>query len=178
MPQTTAPLFFTKTIYVMKKILFILMMLMPMVAGAKEYELYCSIGDVSTGGPFLEDSNVRFEFEYRYLEGYFLRVKVINKTDRRITIEWENAMISGEQICFDTDNIYSYNNPKPDEVVHANSSAYKKIGERKSLDYRSILFEDDFIKKHGESVCHLIIPVKFPSGEIIDYDFYVCARFK
>lgn len=161
-----------------KLILFALITLLPMVASAKEYELYCSIGDVSTGGPFLEDSNVRFEFEYRYFEGYFLRVKVINKTDKRITIEWENARISGEQICFDTDNIYSYNNPKPDEVVHANSSAYKKIGERKSPDYRPFIFNEDLIKKHGESVRRLIIPIKLPSGEIVDYDFYVCLRYK
>ncbi len=162
----------------MKKLILLLMILLPVVAGAKEYELYCSTGNMNTDGPFFEDQNVRFEFEYKYLEGYFLRVKVKNKTDKRITIEWENARISDEQICFDTDNVYSYNNPKPDEVVHANSSSYKKIGERKSPDYRNTIFSDDLIKKYGESVCQLIIPIRLASGEIIDYDFYVCARYK
>ena len=162
----------------MKKLILLLMILLPVVAGAKEYELYCSIGDISTGGPFLEDSNVRFEFEYRYFEGYFLRVKVINKTDKRITIEWENARISDNQICFDSDNIYSYNNQKPDEVIHANSSSNKKISVRKRPDNRPFIFNEDLIKKHGESVRRLIIPIKFPSGEIVDYDLYVCLRYK
>ena len=161
-----------------KLILFALITLLPMVASAKEYELYCKVDGNLTGGPFYEDSNVRIEFEYRYFEGYFLRVRVINKTDKRITIEWENARLLDNQICFDTDNIYSYNNPKPDEVVHANSSSTKKIGERKRPDNRPFIFNEDLIKKHGESVRRLIIPIKLLSGEIVDYDLYVCLRYK
>lgn len=161
-----------------KLILFALITLLPMVASAKEYELYCKVDGNLTGGPFYEDSNVRIEFEYRYFEGYFLRVRVINKTDKRITIEWENARLLDNQICFDTDNIYSYNNPKPDEVVHANSSSTKKIGERKSPYYRNFVFNDDLIKKNGNSLNHLIVPIKFASGEIIDYSIYVYARYK
>lgn len=161
----------------MKKILFILMMLMPMVAGAKDYELYCSINDVSTGGPFFEDSNVRFEFGYiRFSD--FLKVRVTNKTDSRIAIEWENARISDRQISFDSDNIFSYNNQKPDEIVHSNSTTTKSIGERNSPDMRLPIFLASSIKERGKSVVEVIIPIKFASGNIKDYKVFVCLKAK
>jgi len=162
----------------MKKILLVLILIMPMAMMAKEYELYCSVGDVSTGGPFFEDDSVRFEFSYTSLYPHFLKVKVINKTDKRITVEWENVRLSDDPICFRTDNLYSFNNPKPDEVIHAKSSSTKEIGERETPEYRSRMFSELLIKNHGESVKSVILPIRYSSGMVADYKVYVCLRYK
>ena len=160
-----------------KLILFALMALLPMVASAKEYELYCSVNDKSTGGPFFEDSSVRFEFRYIPFS-YFIKVKVINKTNERIYIEWENARISDRQICFGTDNAFSFNNTKSDEVVHSKSSSQKEVGRRVDPEYMGPLFHESSLKNGGRSVNSIIIPIKYPSGKIIDYKVYVCLRYK
>lgn len=163
----------------MKKLLILMMViLMPMALQAKEYELYCSIGDVSTGGPFFEDDSVRFEFEWHSFAPHFLKVRIKNKTQSRITVEWENARLCQTPICFRSDNIFTFNNQKPDEVVHAKSTSEKEIGEREDPDYMSPLFFDSSIKDHGESVSSVIIPIKFPSGKIIDYKVFVCLKYK
>jgi len=154
------------------------MVLLPMAAQPKEYELYCSLGNVSTGGPFFEDECVRLDFEWSPIRYKFLKVTVRNKTSERITIEWENARISDGNISFYTDNAFTYGNPKPEEVVHAGSVATKQIAEREYFTESTPLFFDSSIKSHGRSVCELILPVRFPSGEIKDYKMCVCLKYK
>lgn len=163
----------------MKKLLILmLVILMPIALQAKEYELYCSIGDVSTGGPFFEDDSVRFEFEWHSFAPHFLKVRIKNKTQSRITVEWENARLLDSPICFRSDNIFSFNNPKPDEVIHAKSTSEKEIGEREDPDYMSLVFHESSIKNYGHSTSEVIIPVKFPSGKITDYKVFVCLKYK
>ena len=162
----------------MKKLLFILMLILPLATTAKEYEMYCSVKGESTGGPFFEDESVRFDFEWHSYAPYFLKVKIKNKTDERITVEWENARLGKMNICFRSDNLFSYNDAKPDEVIHAKSDAVKEIGERESAEYMSPIFLESSVKKYGKSVSSVIIPIKFPSGEIKDYKVLVCIKYK
>lgn len=162
----------------MKKIIFLFLLLLPMTAGAKEYELYCSIGDVSTGGPFFEDDSVRFDFEWHSYSPHFLKVVIKNKTNSRIVVEWENSRISNAPVCFRSDNIFTFNNAKADEVVHSGSKSEKEIGERESPEYRSLVFYDDLIKRNGNCTNKVIIPIRFSSGLIVDYKIFVCLKYK
>lgn len=165
----------------MKKIIFALLLMIPLTIQAKEFEVYCcNEDDISTGGPFLEDESVRFEFDYSmYLHPKFLTVRIINKTDSRLYVEWENARISDSQICFRTDNAFSFNNPKPDEVIHAGSESTKEIGDRQYFTYNNVyMFNESSIKSHGESVRKVILPIRYSSGKVIDYKVYVCVRYK
>lgn len=154
--------------------------MIPLTIQAKEFEVYCSINGVSTGGPYFEDDSVRFEFDYSmYLHPKFLTVNIKNKTDSRLYVEWENARINDDQICFKTDNAFSFNNPKPDEVIHANSESTKEIGNRQYFNKGSVnLFNESSIKAHGRSLQELILPIRYASGKIIDYKVYVCVRYK
>ena len=161
---------------VMKKVLLlILLLLTPFVTNAREYELYCSIGDVSTGGPFFEDENIRFEFSY-IPWSYYLKVRIKNKTDERVYVEWENFRLSDKQICFRSDNYYSFNNNKQDEVIHSNSSSEKEIRQRIDPELMAQPFSESLIKRYGESVMKVIIPIRNNSGEVKDYKMYVCLK--
>jgi len=163
----------------MRKIVFALLMLIPLVASAKEFSLCCSVNGNKTDGPVYENDSVRFEFSYSpYLEPYFLKVKIVNKTDSRITVEWENARILNHQVCFRSDNIYTFNNPKPNEVVYPNSSSVKDIGEREAIDYRHFIFKEDDIKKRGHSYNSVILPIIYSSGKVVDYKISLYWTYK
>lgn len=140
--------------------------------------MYCSVKGESTGGPFFEDESVRFDFEWHSYAPYFLKVKIKNKTDERITVEWENARLLDAPICFKSDNMFSFNNPKPDEVIHAGSVSEKEIGERESPEYRFLIFKESSIKMYGKSTNEIILPIKYPSGKIVDYKIYIYLKYK
>lgn len=162
----------------MKRFLFFFLLFVSLGIYAKEYRLSCKVDGVNIDGPYYENDSVRFDFEYRAYSPHFLNVRIKNKMQKRITIEWENARLGDSQICFGSDNVFSYNNHKPEEVIHAGSQLEKEIGEREDPEYRSLVFYESSIKKYGRSVVSVIIPVRYPSGRIEDTEIYLILEYK
>lgn len=160
----------------MRKVLFLLLMLVPMVMNAKRYALYCETDQGETGGAFYENDSVRFEFGY--IPGsYCMKVKVINKLNEKITVAWENTRLLDKQICFGTDNIFTFNEPKPDELIYGHSSTRKEIAYREGENV-NMPFREKSVKERGYSFNEIILPIKFSSGIVKDYKIYLYLKYE
>lgn len=123
---------------------------------------------------FSTDS-IEVKFFYWKTDGE-LRIKIQNKTKERIYIEWENARFDNSRIVFGSDSRLSMKNPKADELIHANSISHAKTIMPEgwvSSDYVITLIDESRVMKKGGHECDIILPVRFSSGEVIDYTFLI-----
>ena len=110
---------------------------------------------VKTETCFFEDWSINVSFEWSEYKNYGVTVYIKNITDSRICVEWENARIDDEQICFGNDNSFTYRDKKPDEVVHSGSQC-KRIS--------------NINEYSGSGGRDFIIPIRI-GDEVTDYKF-------
>lgn len=162
----------------MRRILLIFVVI-PILACAKQYNLYCVVDGNRLNDAVYENDSIRFEFSYAVnLYPDFLKVKIINKTESRVAVEWENVRLLDSPICFRSDNLNTFNLPKANEVIHSKSSSTKEIGERQEPSERHEIFNLSTLKKRGHSYNELILPIAYPSGEVIDYRIHLYLELK
>lgn len=119
-----------------------------------------------------EDSLVRIYFD---VDEKSLYLKLYNKTNNRMNLEWENFRIDNSAVAFDTDRRIKMDEHKIDEVIfpdnysiHNNLIPKKAIGDTFISDWWKI----DKIKKAGEQFTKVIIPIRI-NDKNIDYVFYI-----
>ncbi len=159
----------------MKKLLFIMIMLAPMVVVGKKKVKYRPVYDYYVTSPqnlkskSFEDSCVRFTFEWYEYKNYCISVEIRNKTNSRIYVEWENVRIDNGSICFKTDTYANYMDPKPDEVIHAKGYTRKELLERDNVGYDIKFFRTSFLRVPGDKTTNtLIIPIRV-GDNVYDY---------
>lgn len=107
-----------------------------------------------------ENDFVKLNFELVYSD-LFLRVEIENKTNDRISIEWENSRLDNNKVVFSDDTRLTMRNEKADEVVIAHSKTHKDItGSNHILSSKvSKITTKSKIKKQ-ENTSVLILPIR------------------
>ncbi len=159
----------------MRKILIFLAILLPIVCNAKKkkvtYKL-CIASPVVCDTPRYENDSVCFDFDWL---NCFLKVTIDNKTNKRMSVEWENVRINDGLICFDDDNAFTYQAPKESEVIHTGSHSRRMIMKRSNFDYYAPLFSKFMLEKFHEASVRLIIPIRYET-ETVDYNIRLVLK--
>ena len=118
------------------------------------------------------DNGVTIYFEWSEYKNYGITLIVKNETKERIYIEWSNARIEDEPICFGNDNSFTYLNSKPDEVIHAGSTCERFITRQSEFETEGReFFYLSYLKKYNTAGSRsVIIPIKRGS-DTKDYRF-------
>ncbi len=156
----------------MKKLLFTLLIMLPLMAIAKKHKdtrLIVEAPVFSETASFEVDS-IRFSFEWKSYSDIGVKVTIDNNTTSRIYVEWNNTRLRDEPICFGDDNSFTYRDSKPDEVIHRGSYARRFIARQSQFENESKrLFNWETFEEFGSSaVCKLIIPIK-RDNKVTDY---------
>ena len=155
----------------MKKILLAIIALAPIFVFAKgEIKLYCdSIG----GENHYKDSVIMVRM---IPMGYDkLHLFIMNLSDERVTIEWENARIDGSHIASPDDLVFEMNKARQDEVVIPGASSSKLVCKRYSTLVP--IFDKKKMKKEGHDSVTIILPYR-KGDDIIDLKFRIYARIE
>ena len=160
----------------MKKFLLFFILFVSLGVSARDYKLVM-LEPIQNETCVFNGFSFSISFEWSEYENYGVTVIVKNESDSRIYVEWENARIEDEPICFGTDNSFSYRDRKPDEVVHSGSRCKRFIARQSQFKYEGReLFHKKWAKERGisEKVV-IIIPVR--SGEKVkDYRFTLAVK--
>lgn len=160
----------------MKKLLFVLISLMICSNLSSKEKPYLSLRILY---PYSE--NVTNEYEDSIVKIYFdvsekaLYLKVYNKTNSRMNLEWENFRIDNSAIAFETDRRLKMDEYKADEVIFPdNYSTHNYVIPKKAIGDSFIKewWSIDKIKKAGEQFTKVIIPIRI-NEKNIDYVFYI-----
>lgn len=158
----------------MKRIVFLILVIIPLFAIAKKPKNLRLVmkEPVKTETCFFEDWSINVSFEWSEYKNYGVTVYIKNITDSRICVEWENARIDDEQICFGNDNSFTYRDKKPDEVVHSGSQCKRFIARRSEfeVDGRSLFYISNINEYSGSGGRDFIIPIRI-GDEVTDYKF-------
>ena len=109
-----------------------------------------------------ETDSLIFRFSWSSGSDIGVDVTIENNSQSRVYIEWSNTRLDDEPICFGTDNVFTYQNTKPDEVIHKGSKARRFVARQSqfSNEYKQLFYWDE-IKKYGHSMKRdIIIPIK------------------
>lgn len=159
----------------MRELLIFLMLLLPIIGNAKKkkvaYKL-CVEAPVMSDIPQYENDSVCFDFDWF---GCFLKIRVGNKTNKRVFVEWENVRMNDNPICFDDDNAFTYQTPKENEVIHAGSYSRKTIMKRNNFDYYAPLFSKFMLEEFHHAFVRLIVPIKYET-ETVDYNIRLVLK--
>lgn len=161
----------------MKKLIFFLVMsFISLGVSSKNYKLVMA-EPIRNENCIYNDWSVVISFEWSEYKNYGVTVIVKNESDSRIYIEWENARIDDEPICFGNDNLLSYKDRKPDEIVHAGSQSKRFIARQSEFEYDGRkLFYLKNLDVYGETGRRtLIIPIRI-GDEIKDYRFALAVK--
>ncbi len=106
----------------------------------------------------------------------FLHVMIINNTNERIAIEWENAKIFGDQVCFDNDSRLTMGREKPDEVIMRGGYTSKNLLPKGYVLSSRVLpmFQTKPLKKGETRGTYVTIPVKY-KGKAYDIEIQLTA---
>lgn len=139
----------------MRKILFaILLSVMTLSAHARtDYK----VSLIDTGALYSEycDSLLSFRLSVSSKLGR-LYVYMFSKTDKRITIEWENVRLQGSKIAFSTDYQFEVNRPHDEETVLPQEFTHKCILKRSGLP----IVDKKKIKKQGYDIIYFRLPIR------------------
>lgn len=155
----------------MKKILILCIMALlccTMSARKKEY-LAIKVIEPTSDSPrphvFANDSiSVSF-----FPEEFFCTVRVHNKLDERIYVEWSNFRWDGDPIVFGDDNRFTMNYKKEDETIIGNEYAQQDLINKKLAEYSILWVKKKELRKIKTQNTDFILPIRFSSGEIVDY---------
>ena len=158
----------------MKRLLFLMLAFLPVLVSAKSPKnmKLVMVKPIYNGQCTYNDWGAVISFEWSEYKNYGVTVNIKNETDSRIYVEWENARIDDEPICFSTDNSFTYQNQKPDEVVHSGSECKRFIAKRSEFEIEGRdFFHMSILKEYGSSEeVDFIIPVRF-KDKTEDYKF-------
>lgn len=155
----------------MKKILLAIFALAPILMFAKgDIKLYCdSIG----GLDHYRDSAIAVRMiPMGYDKLHFF---IMNLSDERITIEWENARIDGSHVASPDDLVFQLNRARQDEVVTSGASCSKLVCKRYSTLVP--IFDKKRMKKQGYDSVTIILPYR-KGDDVIDLKFRIYARIE
>lgn len=106
----------------------------------------------------------------------FLTIYLVNCTNDRIYIEWENARCDNGKVVFGDDRRITMNNPKADEAVSSLSMSLRRgvtSADRIGSDYILPLFRIKLMKEGFSDNVTLKIPIRFMDGSVEEYTFNV-----
>lgn len=106
----------------------------------------------------------------------FLTIYLVNCTNDRIYIEWENARCDNGKVVFGDDRRITMNNPKADEAVSSLSMSLRRgvtSADRIGSDYNLPLFRIKLLKEGLSDNVTLKIPIRFMDGSVEEYTFNV-----
>ena len=106
----------------------------------------------------------------------FLTIYLVNCTNDRIYIEWENARCDNGKVVFGDDRRITMNNPKADEAVSSLSMSLRRgvtSADRIGSDYILPLFRIKLLKEGFSDNVTLKIPIRFMDGSVEEYTFNV-----
>ncbi len=115
---------------------------------------------------------VTFEFEYIPLNGVkYLMVDILNKTEDRIYIEWENVKINKSKINFLFDSKLKNDFKKEDECIFdGESSGYRFLQKDLEISASNVESKDIYLRKNGDSQLQVRLPIRFDE-KTKDYKF-------
>lgn len=139
----------------------------------KDITFYCSISD-------------------RAFKEFVDSFTVINGTDKRIYIEWENARFKDSKVVFGSDSKLTMRNPKADEAVSAKSkSIQQSITSLAFLDgesggawawagYKGQLLPFIELKKNPGKTASLdiLIPIKYEDNSVEDFKLRITGWYE
>lgn len=158
----------------MRKILFILMMLLPVVAEAQMYrsnkapkkKYSTSLISGNNEMELYKDSIVQFRLDMSFSLD-FASLDLRNLTNHRIVVEWENMKINGSHIMFSDDIVLFKNRPKSDETLTSHAIIFKDLYKR-SNSLRSIV-DKSKLKKEGYQKLYFLVPIR-SNGKVYDIE--------
>lgn len=106
----------------------------------------------------------------------FLTIYLVNCTNDRIYIEWENARCDNGKVVFGDDRRITMNNPKADEAVSSLSMSLRRdvtSADRIGSNYILPLFRIKLLKEGLSDNVTLKIPIRFMDGSVEEYTFNV-----
>lgn len=118
-----------------------------------------------------------------YNQYFVTDFQVTNNTDERIYIEWQNARFGGNQIAFGTDTRLTLSQPKPDEVVYANSSSISRsiTGQNfilSDMQYVYLPYSRIYKNVGEKAYLEIIIPIRYSDGKEDDFKLMITAWYE
>ena len=128
-----------------------------------------------TNSSTYRDSIVSISFSL-YDNCSFLHVMISNNTNERIAVEWENAKIFGDQVCFDNDSRLTMGRAKQDEVIMKGDYISKNLLPKGNVLSSRVmpLFQTKPLKKGETRGTYVTIPVKY-KGKTYDIEIQLTA---
>lgn len=113
-----------------------------------------------------------FVFEYLGMLGLnYLILDVLNKTDDRIYIEWENVRLNKSKIKFVLDSKHKNDLRKEDEcILGGESSGYKFIDNDFTPSQQNAVNKELYLRKRGDTELQLRLPIRY-GDKTKDYKF-------
>lgn len=102
-------------------------------------------------------------------EEFYCNVRIWNKLDERIYVEWSNFRWDGDPIVFGDDNHFTMNYKKEDETIIGNEYASKYLINKNLADYGILWVKKKDLRKTQTQNTNFIVPIRFSSGKIVDY---------
>lgn len=116
----------------------------------------------------MDNDSLKIAFEFNSLN-YFCNVKVDNKTNNVISVDWDKfiMVMEGESnsIMFDDTRIIDKNEKKGSTNIAPGTSINKNIAPADYIDLSMALYNKGWIKKHGDQQIGFVIPVSFGNSE-------------
>ena len=112
-----------------------------------------------------------FEFEYLLTGVDYLMLDVLNRTDDRIYIEWENVRLNKSKIRFVLDSKLKNDMKKEDEcILGGESSGYKFIDNDFTPSSQNAANKTLYLRKRGDTELQLRLPIRY-GDKTKDYKF-------
>lgn len=121
-----------------------------------------------------QDDSIRvtFEFEYIPLNGVkYLMIDILNRTDNRIYVEWENVRLNQTKFKFLFDSLHKDDLKKEDECIFGGeSSGYRFLEKDFNVTSSKVDNKEIYLRKRGDTELQVRLPIRF-QDKTKDYKF-------
>lgn len=111
----------------------------------------------------------------------FITVYLLNRTQERVFIEWENARCLYDRVIFGDDRRITMGNPKADEAISPMSKSLIRQVTGQHLimnDYVLPLYRVKELRNGKDAKVSLKIPIRFVDGSVEEYHFRINLSWK
>lgn len=168
----------------MKKLLFLLVLIMPILAlnaeAKKKGHVTMKVTSSKMNGVKFEKDSV-LDLRIDKYGDSFIELIPFNRINEPITIEWEGAKVNYGKLVFDTDRqITMDSQPKSDETIYGKQMGLmRKVTSRFKVGEYGLypLYKEKDLKKKAEEI-KISIPVRMKNGDVRLYEYEILYLYE
>lgn len=150
----------------MRKILFVLLLTIPVIGFSQVKNAGCFLRMVSPENKELaiENDSLKISFYFDSMN-YFCKMSIQNKTSEVVSVDWDKLLMimegKSQPILFEETVMIKKDNPKGTTPIAPGTSLDKRIAPIEYIELDMPLYNKGWVKKHGDQEIGFLIPILY-----------------